>query len=223
MANLAVRKALWALDNSAWRDIDQVTTLRDSIVKWQDDKPDPDDSEAKSRAELLKDLQETIANLPTLPDASSVALTNEVQQLLQPSERELGYALLADHFVAMLSLPIDHADGFADGGKGLTFKSSELTANATTAWEKTNMLLQSWDDLDVSAARDIVASEQPLRQAALEEKQSLRPDVTSDPVKLRQFRRLELEFQYHDTRIRWAEKTLNDHAKEQSKGSGATD
>jgi hypothetical protein len=223
MAKLANRKSLWALDSSEWREIETVTELRAEIVKWQEDKSDPTDPKFKSRHEQLNALNGAIAELPTLPDGSSVTLTGEIKKHLQPTVRDAGHRLLADQLVGLLTMAVDHAGSFSADAQGLVFDRAEITAQAAAAWQEIDATLKSWEDLDLSAANDIIESETALRQTALEEKQALRSDVASDPVKLLRFRRLELDFQYYDARIRWAENVLKDLAKKETKEGDTAD
>ncbi len=214
VADLTKDKALWPQDSATWRDEKKIKKLRDKLVKWQEDKADPDDPKAKARPKLLAAISEEIAKLPSLPDATSSSkqkMIDDITGYLGVTVPEAGYADLAAGYIKLLSMIVDHADELKADKPGLVFADAELTSQATSTWQGIHDVVKSWTDMDFAKATDILAQENMLKQTALEQKQALRSDITTDSEKMRQYRRLELLFEYYDTRIKWAEKFKKQH------------
>jgi len=218
VANLTDRKALWPKDSAKWRDVEKVKKLRDALVKWQEDKADDkdmkvaatgaDDDKPKTRPELLAAIGKAVAKFPSMPDATSATQKKAVDDItlrLRTTRPESAYAELASQYIALLSLVVDHADAFTKGEPGLVLDDAAVTGQADSAWQAIHDTVKDWTDIDADKAARILAEEDGLRKKALEQKQALRSAISTDPEKMRQYRRLDVLFEYYDTRIKWAE------------------
>jgi len=219
VADLAGRAALWSLPDAMWRDTEEVTKLRDELKKWQADEVDPADASGKTRAQLRSELSAAITGIPSLPDGNSTTnsrMITEIRSLLDTDSEEARNAEIARAYLELLTAAIDQAGDFDPDATGLAFKTDALTTRVTSSWQKLHDMVEEPLEEELATMTDRIASDQKLRKEALEEKQSIRGQITSDVEKLRRYRELELLVEYYDARIRTAERRIKELEKEAS-------
>jgi len=225
VTDLASRKALWPLNDAKWRDTEEVTKLREKLEKWLADKPDPEDADAKTRPELLKELSAAITEVPSLPDGNSNTnsrMITEIKRLMDAAGDETQNDEIAHGYLELLTAASDHAADFDPDATGLAFKDAALTARVAAAWQKLHDSVEEPLETELAESKDIIAREKIRREEAIKEKQAIRGQITSDVDKLRRYRELELLVEYCDTRIRDAEHREKKLKKEAAADAAAT-
>ena len=198
IATLAEVKALWPKKSKEWRDVAGIGKQLDEIRIWKGDKPSLIGKPPLTPVQRLAGLTEAIGVVPDLVGAERASFVEHVTTTLDLTSHVKWLEDIADDYMVLYALVVDHASDGDPPGPGLTFKTASVQTRADELWEKLDAKLRSHAEASV---RRVLPEHEVRRDEALKEKETLYAKEKLSAEERRAFRRLEILIRYYDETI----------------------